>query len=153
MDVGRIELHEATAAHVRALLPRLRDDDRNEIHAARVTCKAALWRSWKGSHLRTAALVDGEIAAIWGCGGTLLGDVGRPWLLTAPACERVPLAFVKIGRDEARRMLAVHERLEGCVAVWHFRAIRTLVLMGFRLGGEVVLPNGSRFLGFTMERG
>jgi hypothetical protein len=148
-----IELAPATAEHVRALLPRLRADDVSEIQAAGLTCKRALWRSWKGSHLRTAALVDGEIAAIWGCGGTLLGGVGRPWLLTAPACERVPLAFVQIGRDEARRMLAVHERLEGCVAAWHFRAIRTLALMGFRLGGEVVLPNDGRFLRFTMERG
>jgi hypothetical protein len=152
MDVGRIELHEATAAHVRALLPRLRDDDRNEIHAAGFTCKQALWRSWKGSHLRTAALVDGEIAAIWGCGGPLLGDVGRPWLLTAPACERVPLAFVKIGRLEARRMLAVHERLIGLVLGSHWRAIRTLTLMGFQLGHSVYLPGGAEFLEFFKRR-
>lgn len=151
MAAGRIELVDARAEHVRALLPRLRDDDRAEIQAAGISCKKALWRSWRGSHLRTTAFVDGEIAAMWGCGAMLLAAEGRPWLLTAPACERVPLAFVKIGREQAQRMLALHETLRGLVYAEYYRAVRTLSLMGFRLGPAVKL-NGADFLEFSMVR-
>lgn len=149
--VRRIELVEARAAHVRALLPRLRADDRNEIEAAGITCKRALWLSWRGSHFRTAALVDGEIAAIWGCGGGLLDLVGRPWLLTAPVCESVPVAFVKIGRAQSRRMLDVHEVLRGIVYTRYWRAVRTLALWGFRVGPKVLF-NDAEFLEYTMAR-
>lgn len=148
---SRIELIEARLEHVIALLPRLREDDRNEIQAAGISCKKALWRSWRGSHLRTTAIVDGELAAMWGCGGMLLAAEGRPWLLTAGPCERVPLAFVKIGRAEAQRMLELHERLRGLVHAEYYRAVRTLSLMGFRLGPAVKL-NGADFLEFNMTR-
>ena len=49
-------------------------------------------------------------------------------------------------------MLAVHERLAGIVLASHWRAIRTLQMMGFKLGPRITLPTGAVFLEFFKER-
>ena len=86
---------------------------------------APIWRSLKRSILPAkTAFVDGDIAAMWGLGGTLLGDTGVPWILTAPAIEKVPLALVRESRKDIAEWLGFKRRLENLCAADYRAAIR-----------------------------
>lgn len=152
--MARIEIVETTAAHVRELGKHLRAED-----AAEITCfdklpHRALWRGFKNSVLTRTALVDGEVAAIWGIGGNPLGDTGNPWLMTSKACERVsPLRFVRIYQVEVIRMLAIFPFLVNFVADSYTKSIRVLENVGFKIDEPKPLgPNGTMFRRFTMKR-
>jgi hypothetical protein len=151
--VTAYQIIEATPAHVLALRDRLRADDREEITCVGGTPARALWRSYRGSVIRRTFMVDGEIAAIGGCGGSVLAGIGQPWLLTAPEVERVPVAMVREGRAEIRKMLELFPRLENIVAAKYGRACKWLGLLGFELGAPFAVgPQRAMFRQFWMER-
>lgn len=127
----RHEIVPMKAAHVAALADAMRDADRREVEAMGFTGQKGLWRSYRASVIACAAFVDGEIAAAWGCAGCVASGVGTPWLLTTHAAERVPLTYVKVGRDAVEGMLSVYRRLYGLVSADYARAIRFLLLLGF----------------------
>jgi hypothetical protein len=88
---------------------------------------------------------------MWGLSGSAFGHTGYPWLMTAPAVERVPVAFLRIGRRELGRMRATHRCLRGEVAADYGMACRFLEVLGFVLGpAEPLPPHGVKFRTFTM---
>lgn len=129
-----IEIVPATKAHGRALLSTLREGDREEVMAAGLRPGRAVMISLRDSLWSNAAMVDGEVAALWGVGGTLLSGIGRPWLLTGTACNQVsPLKFARVYRSEVGRMLASFFRLENYVDSKYTGAVRMLRLAGFTI--------------------
>jgi hypothetical protein len=148
-----LELITATEAHARELIRSLRVADRAEIVAAGSRPGQAVLASWRDAVIRRAALVDGEVAAIWGVSGSLLGGVGVPWLLTGSPCERVlPLQFARIYRAEVVSMLGLFTRLENFVDATYIGAIRMLILAGFRLDDPAPYgPRGALFCRFEMR--
>lgn len=154
MDRPVVSIVPATAAHVRALGHCLRDED-----AAEITCfdkepHKMLWRGYKSSITARAALVDGEVAAMWGLGGVPLAETGNPWLMTSRACEKVaPLRFVRIYQEEVRKMLTVFPILVNFVAASYTKSIRVLENVGFYLEEPQPLgPHNTMFRKFTMKR-
>lgn len=138
-----LDIVPATEAHARELIRRLRPRDRGEILAAGLRPGVGVMVSWRGAVVRKAALVDGEVAALWGVSGVLLGPVGMPWLLTGTPCEKVsPLRFARIYRAEAHEMLRLFFRLENFVDASYTAAVRTLALAGFWLDDPA--PYGRR---------
>lgn len=97
-----------------------------------------------------AALIDGEVGAMWGLGGAPLGRVGQPWLLTGTAVERARIAFLREGRREVARMLVFFPELRGMVDARYARAIRFLGALGFDVGPEQ--PWGARGAAFREYR-
>lgn len=83
--------------------------------------------------------MDDEIAAIWGMGGDILSDVGRPWLMTAMPIERIPVSFVKIAQREIAAMNDVKPRLENYVDATYRKAARLLETLGFCLDPPVLI--------------
>src|ERR1700734_3016539 len=148
-----IEIVPATEAHARELLTRLLAADRAEITAAGIRPGRAVLSSWRRAVVRKTALVDGDVAAVWGVTGVLLGSVGNPWLLTGAACERVSaLRFARIYRDEAREMLSVFPRLENFVDATYVGAVRMLTLAGFALDDPAPYGlHGAMFRRFEMR--
>lgn len=129
----RYQIVPSTFAHVVALGDRLRTQDAEEIAAFGVTPRRALWKNIRnGSHCRTA-FVDGDIAAMWGLAGVLLSDVGIPWLLTTPAVERVPRAFVYEARRELAEMRRLKPKLMNWVPASYKEACRLIEILGFTL--------------------
>jgi hypothetical protein len=124
---------DATPEHVRLLGTRLRLEDEIEVTSLGLTPKQAIWRSYRHAILRRTAFIGDEIAAMWGVNGQLLSNVGRPWLLTAPVIETMPLAFLKEARREVRDMLEAHPVLINHVQASYTRAIRFLELAGFTM--------------------
>lgn len=148
----RYRIVEAEPAHLRAIRNRLRTDDLLEITALCQTSPQALWRSYSASTFRRAAIVDGEVAAVWGCAGSSLGLIGVPWLLTAPEVERIPVAMVREARAEVGKMLGLYGFLENIVAARYVRACKFLEVVGFRLDDPMPVASGVMFRRFWMER-
>lgn len=147
-----INIVPATSAHIRELSNTLRDADRREMEAFGFPSCKALWRSYKGSFLRKTALVDGEVAAIWGVGGVPMGLEGNPWLMTSVACERVsPLRFARIYQQQVQEMLRIFPRLVNWVDSEYDKAMRLLDIIGFTLHAPEPLGKyGHKYCKFEM---
>lgn len=129
----KVELVTASREHMAAVIQTMREKDREEALNAGMTVDRAAWRSYRASVFAKAALVDGEIAAVWGVAGTL-GRVGQPWLFTTPLVERAKMHFVRIMRQEVQNMLVLYPRLQGLVDDAYVGAVRLLGAVGFEIG-------------------
>ena len=143
----------AEISDIYAVARHLRDGDRLEVTSLGLDPATALRKSFKHAVWRRVAVINGEIAAVFGMGGNMLSNVGYPWLLTTPAVEKLPVSFVKEGRKQAMEMLSMRRRLEGHVAADYRQACRFLEALGFTLGEpEEIGPLKAKFRKFTMER-
>lgn len=133
----------AIAAHIRELSQTIRDDDRKEIEIFGISCEKGLWRSFKTGLMNQTALIDGRVAAIWGCAGTYMGTVGQPWLLTSYEVEKIsPLRFAKIYQKEVFKMLNLFPHLSNFVAADYEKAVRLLSIVGFTIGEPEKIGQG-----------
>jgi hypothetical protein len=131
----------------------LRDGDRREIEALGKDPRKALRYSFRSSlYPPQVALVDGEIAALWGLCGDMLSDVADPWLVTGKAIERAPISFVKIARGWIAEALQIKPRLENYVHADYTEAVRLLKVLGFHLDEPAPLgPRRALFRRFWIE--
>lgn len=138
-----VEIVEATHDHVRELARTMRAADKKEIENFGVSVDKGLWRSYRSAIWVKAALIDGEVAAIWGLGGIYLSDTGRPWMLSSPAILRVsPLRFARAYQQEVYKMLEMFPVLVNDVDDTYEGAKRLLTIVGFSLGEPRKLGNG-----------
>lgn len=129
------EIIPTTAAHIRELRETIREADKREIEAYGFTCAKGLWRSYKQGLMNRTALIDGQVAAVWGVGGTYLGATGQPWLLTAEAIKKIsPLKFARYYQREVHKMLKLFPELVNYVDNDYPEAIRLLQIVGFEIG-------------------
>jgi len=85
---------------------------------------------------------------MFGMGGSMFGDVGMPWLLTARAIEGLsPRMFFRIARWSIDEMLRHRSKLEGYVAADYVKACRLMEALGFVLD-EPRMINGVPFKRF-----
>jgi hypothetical protein len=148
-----VELRAATIADVYALAARLRDADRAEVEAAGMSVRAAIRRCFRSGVLCSTAFVDGEIACMWGLAGTMISDVGHPFLMTTPMVERAPIALIKIGKMEVAKMLRQRAVLYDYVAAGYARAIGLLKLFGFTVHApQPYGRTGAPFCKFELRR-
>lgn len=133
--VPRIEIVPTTAAHVRELQKTLREDDRREIEGYGFSSAQGLWKSYRFGIMNRTGLIDGRVAACWGVGGSFLGDIGSPYLMTSYEVERISsLRFAKIYQNEVFNMLSVFPKLVNFVLADYEKAVRLLSIVGFTLG-------------------
>ncbi len=113
-------------------------EDEAEMKALGMNPHRALWRSWKMSAVRKALIVDGEVAAIWGVVGGILGASGAVWLLTGPKVRQMsPIAVARIYKNEVREMLETYQVIENLVDCRYIGAIRLLKIAGFSFDDPV----------------
>lgn len=147
-----VEILDARPSHLSAVAGRLRPEETVEISAAGETARHLIYRLWRDSPYRRAGLVDGEIAAVWGCSGMLSSSIGEAWLFTTPVIDKNPLIFVKVARREISRMLETKTQLVSACLLSCERSVRLWTMLGFRLENPVMLPNGAQFNPLVMER-
>lgn len=99
----------------------------------------ALWRSYKESIICLTAFINGEIAAIWGIGGTLFGEIGHPWLVLSPEADDYPMRVAFIYKKELQKMAKMFPVLEDFVDESHEKAVRMLELMGFKMTERITV--------------
>jgi len=131
-----IEVLPATLDHARAI--RLRPGDAREIAALGIEPLEALRISLDRSIESHTYLVDGEVAAIQGCGLTaLVGGEATPWFLTGEPVERVKKEFLRRSRARVIEMHARFGRLSNYVHAEYVEAIRLMRWLGFQIGSPV----------------
>jgi hypothetical protein len=129
-----IEIVPATLEHIQTMGETMNHEDRLEFLAAGLIPHRDLWKGWKRSIIRRSAIVDGELAAIWGVMGSLMGDVGTVWLITSPkARETSPHKFAAIYKEEVRKMLEIYPVLCNMVDDRYIGAKRMLRIAGFKM--------------------
>lgn len=148
----RYEIVDARPVHLSMVARRLREADRLEILAAGVEPRHVMFILWRNSTHRTAAFVDGEIAMVGGCAGTLASPTGEPWLFTTAAIERVPMAFAK----ESRRWLSEVLRTKSCLRTAchasYEKSARFWTMLGFKVGAPERCATGELFRPMVLER-
>lgn len=144
--VSMINIIPSEPKHIRMMAEFLRDADKREIEAIGLSAYQGVRRSVRGSLIAKAIFVDGELAALFGVGGNILGDIGEPWLVTSPACEKVsPLLFVKVYQKEVLKMLRLFPCLANYVDASYSKAIKLLENSGFKVDEPEELGNNKAF--------
>lgn len=130
--MDRYEVRPSLFPDIANLVGTLRFDDWSEITCFGLKPFQAIRQCYRESHTRRTALARGEVIAMWGCAGSMLGT-GYPWLLTGKGIENFKVSFVRQAREEVREMLTHCGSLEGIVVKRYERAIRLLEVLGFEL--------------------
>lgn len=128
-----VRFSPATAADVRAIVPRMREDDRREVVALGETVETAVLLAVTLS-AGDAWLVtfDGEPAAIFGvvpC--SLLMGHAVPWLLTTPVIDRFPKTFYKVSRTVLAQLRERYSLLGNMIDVRYKKSLRWARRLGF----------------------
>lgn len=123
----------------------LREGDRAELAVAKLSPTKAIWRCFRHSLYCKTVLVDGELAAMWGVGGTILG-VGEVWLMTTKVIETIPFTFIREARKEVAYMNSLFPSLIGITSCDYKSAIKFVQLLGFKMTEE------KPFVYFSMEK-
>lgn len=150
--MSRVVTSDATMAHIRALASCLRPGDLAELRCMGLKPMAALVRSWRRSLIRRYVTVDGEPAAMWGVAGNLFAPQAVPWLLTSPAVEKVPLAFLKEARAGMGAALDIWPKLVNYVHADYAQSLRFLAMLGFEIDDPEAIE-GHLFRKVVLERG
>lgn len=109
----------------------------------------ALYLTFKHGLLRRTAVIEGEIAAMWGVTGTPMSIIGRPYLVTSTSSEKISsLEFYRLYKKEVAVMNALFPVLENYVDANYAEAVRLLRITGFELTPEVI--NNNHFYKFRM---
>jgi hypothetical protein len=147
-----IEILSASSAHVIELRKNLREGDRREILKLGSCLRRILWDTYNYTLEPKTIFVEGKLAAMFGCGGTVIGEVGHPWLLTTPLSEKYPLLFIRTYHEQVMKMLEAYPVLENMVDASYLKAIKLLEIIGFKVyDPEPVGPNQVMFRKFQMR--
>lgn len=144
---------DAEYAHVIGLRNRLRPLDRRECMGQGVTLRRMMRDTFRRSLLAKTFMLDGVPIAMCGMGGSLIGDEGHPWLLTAPEVERFPVAVVKEARYAIAEMASIKPYLWNYVLSDYSQAVKLVSMLGFSVDQpKWTSPSGDIYRRFWMKR-
>lgn len=147
------EIMTCSMAHIQEVCRTIRAEDRAEIEGMGFRVHRALRYLYRTSEPKRAALVDGDVAAIWGVQGGFMDEVGMPWLFTCPPVERAKLAFLKETRREVAELLETRRVLRTHVLASYTRSIRLFESLGFVFSAPAsAITGGPAFRQMTKER-
>lgn len=146
---AKIQIVVSNLHHVMELSKTMNQEDKDEVTSLGMSPKKALFYSYKYSLLRRTALVEGQVAAMWGVFGVPMGVTGQPYLLTSPLVKSIKVKeFVSIYKNEVQQMKKLFPVLENYVDASYQGAVRMLKIAGFSL--EPVTLSGKSFYKFRM---
>src|ERR1700729_632210 len=121
----------ATAEHMRLAARDLRSMDRAEIEGRGFKPRHLLHRLYRQSPFSRAALLGGQVAAVWGCEGSVLDTEGVPWLFTTPTVEQSKVEFFRETRRQIAEMLKSRQRLSTYVLASYTQSTLFFAALGF----------------------
>lgn len=143
----RYEIVPARLSHLRVLAANLRPGDRAEIDATGMKPRHLIHRLYRQSYRSECALIDGDVAAVWGWQGSLLSPTVEMWLLTTRAVERLPMAFYREGRRILAETLRTKCEIVSGVGSDYIGAIRFFGMLGFEMH-----ESGTPMMTMTLRR-
>ena len=117
----------------RLLLANMRKKDIDECKAYGMSPGRAIRNSLKNSLYAKSAWLDGEIIAMIGLAGSIISDVGCPWMLTGNGIEKVKFTFARIAIEELDAMHNYKTVLSNYVQADYHEAVKFLGLVGFSI--------------------
>lgn len=146
------EVQPMRLCHIRDLVLNLRAGDRLECEALGLTPIKAICQAYNEAVTKSIVLLNGKVAAAWGLSGTILGQVGHPWLLTSTEVNKAPIGMAGVYRREVRKMLELYPMLENWCDSRYTKSLRLLELAGFKVEApEPYGPNNFLFCRFWLE--
>lgn len=127
----KIEISEAKAWHVGAILRRMRVDHEAAMRQMNVNLHHELRAKFLCSYYRRAGFIDGELAAVWGVEGTSLSAEGLPWLVLSQYAVKFPVAVLRYARKEIAYLARTKVRLVTTVVPSDEAAQRLVAFLGF----------------------
>jgi hypothetical protein len=132
--VASVFIRGARRDDVAPLAASMRPEDAAEVLAAAGQTPAeALADCLERSILAYSLEADGELIAMFGLAGPLIGDRVVVWALTGAGADRHPLSFHRLSRAVVARFLELYPALENMVDARHEKSLRWLR----RLGAEI----------------
>lgn len=131
------EIVPARIEHMRRAALALRPMDRAEIEGRNCSVRHILHQLYRQSPMSRAALLGGQVAAVWGSYGPLMSDECSPWLFTTPLVEQHKLEFFRETRRQIDEMLLCRRRLSTHVLSSYTQSVRFFALLGFKTGDPV----------------
>ena len=136
--MAELSIVTPTPAHVEELALTMRAADRLEVEALGFASpREALEASLEVSAMSGAALIGGEIAALFGVaeapGSSFLTPTGVAWLLTGAVVDRHPLTFWRASKMVVRELAHCFPRLINDVDARYLSALSYLRRLGFRV--------------------
>jgi hypothetical protein len=136
MSRSAAEIRPFDPADIDAVAGNIREADRRELEAW-TGCSDLLpdlMASIEMSDRVWTGVLEGQPACLFGVApGSILGAVGTPWLVSTPAIDRHPIAFLRACQPALRRMQSDYYVLRNFVDVRNTRVKRWLTWLGFEL--------------------
>lgn len=145
----------ATQEHIEEMLPRVRQADIDEFHAANGwDARRVLECGLRTSTFCCSGLINGRVITIFGVApGSIIGGTGLPWLVGTDDLEKYQRTFLRHCRKVVHAMLTVYPYLENYVDERNHVAKSWLKWLGFELDSAAPFGiNDLPFHRFHMER-
>lgn len=126
-------IKQATPEEIIHVADNLRSADRDEVLALGATPRQALKGSVQLSDYAWAGYVDGELAMIFGCGNTLVSEVGSVWALGTDVCTKHPREMLVVGRKVLQTLLDINPKMQNYCDARYTAAHRWLKKLGFHI--------------------
>lgn len=139
MATNELRFVKATEEHAKALAPWMRIGDRLEVEAnSGRNPLEALLESMRVSTITRAALIDDEVAAIFGVSPVdALGGVASVWMLTGEIVDEIPYLFLRKSRSQVDELLQEWPILINFIDARYDRALRWVRWLGASVGAEI----------------
>jgi hypothetical protein len=83
-------------------------------------------------------LLDGQLASMWGCGGSLLSPIGMVWVVfTEKAIQAHPVLLLKLTKAQLDEMMLTKDELVTIALEGDEAAIRFMAFLGFHVSHEL----------------
>jgi len=133
----------------------MRPEERAELTAAALEPLEAVLQSMRKSDASWAAIVAGEVGAMFGV-GQLAGTserVGQVWFLTATPFIKHPRAYMAVAREAVSSMLELYPVLFNIIDSRYAAAVRWAKWIGFDVGAAQPFgPAGVPFVPARLRR-
>jgi hypothetical protein len=141
-----IEIIDSNLRHVKELSKTMRLKDMQEALKMGVNPRKALHRSFNRGLYRKTVLVNNEVAAMFGVGGTIFDKVNNLYFVTGTVANTVsPLTFVRIYKEQVSIMTNMFNRLLCIVDPDYKEAIKLLEYVNFERHEPTTMINGNHF--------
>lgn len=142
--ISNIEIRPSVFRDTIGLFNDLRQEDLTELINQGLDPKKTIINCYRKSLIKKTLLIDSQVSAMWGIKGTILGNTGNPFLLTANSVTQLsPIVLAKIYKQEVKEMSRLFPILENYVDCSYKGAVRLLKLTGFKFGEPFTLENSN----------
>lgn len=130
-----IEVVPAKPQHIATIARRIRAIDKLECETFGHSPKSALRMGLMGSTIAWTVMIDGRPEAMMGAAPvSMVGSMGRPWLLMTDVAGRQAVTLVRLGRIYTAAMHRHYATLENWVHADNVKTIRWLSRLGYAVG-------------------